>query len=103
MDALGTGSERSAAKSDVVMLTHCEHRPARRVGSGDRGEAVVRPCRQVDDDSIDVGKCRLECRLRADGSRLGASSTNEIGKPGRPDQVVGKDGDARGQARPSAR
>ncbi|MFL5668644.1 MAG: hypothetical protein ACJ77U_04585 [Chloroflexota bacterium] len=103
MDALGTGRERRPAKCDVVMLTDREHGTPGQVGSRDRRDAVISPGRQVDDDPIDVRQGRLERGLRPDALRLASGSTDEIGKSGGPDQVVGEDGDACGQASPSAR
>jgi len=103
MDPIRTGSDRSPAKRDIVMLTHREDRTPSRVGGGDRLDAVISAGRQVDDDSIDVGQGGLERRLGPEPFRLAAGSTDEIGKSGGPDQVVGEDGDAGDQTSPSAR
>src|SRR3954447_7536711 len=94
MDPIRTGSDRSPAKRDIVMLTDREDRTPSRVGGGDRLDAVISAGRQVDDDPVDVWQGRLERRLGPEPLRLAAGSTDEIGKSGGPDQVVGEDGDA---------
>ena len=103
MDAIRTRGERRLPEWDVVMLADGEDRTTGRMGGGDRRETIVGTRRQVDDDPIDVRQGRLEGCGGANGSRLGARTAHEIGESRCPDQVVGKDGDARGQARPSAR
>jgi hypothetical protein len=103
MDPLRTGSERGPAKRDVIVLTDSENGASGGMGRGDRCEAVVCARREIDDDPIDVREGRLERRLGPDRSRLAARGADEIGKSGGPDQVVGEDGDAGDQTRPSAR
>ena len=103
MDAIRARSERRLPGGDIIVLTDGEDRTAGRVGRGDGGQTVVGAGGQVDDDPVDIGQDRVESRRRPDGSRLRARATHEVGESGGPDQVVGEDGDARSQARPSAR
>jgi hypothetical protein len=103
MDAIRTRSERRLPGGDIVVLPDGEDRTAGRVGHGDGGQTVVRAGGQVDDDPVDIRQGGLESRRRPDGSRLRARATHEVGEARGPDQVVGEDGDARSQARPSAR
>lgn len=103
MDAICACSERRPPQLDVVVLADGEHGTSGRMGCGDRRETVVRPGRQVDHHAFDVGERPFERRERPHRSRLGTRATHEVGEARRPDQVIRKDGDARGQARPPAR
>jgi len=103
MDTIRARSEGRLPDGDIVVLTDGKDRSPGGVGESDGGQAVVGAGGQVDDDPIDIRQGRLERRRRPDGSRLRARATHEVGESGGPDQVVGEDGDARSQARPSAR
>jgi hypothetical protein len=103
MDAIGASGEGSTAKVDVVVLADGEDRPAGGMRQGDRGEAVVAARRQVDDDAVHVRERRIERREGSHRQRVGPGSAHEVRQPGGPDEVVGQDGDARGQSSVSAR
>jgi hypothetical protein len=103
MDAVGSRGQRAPTEGDVVVLTDREDPSSGSVRGLDRGDAVVRPGRQVDDDVVDLGERRREGRRRPDGHDLAARAMHEIRQARRPDQVIGQDGDARGQSSISAR
>ncbi len=103
MDAVGAGGQRAAAQIDVIVLPNREDRLAGGVGLRHGSDAVVGTRGQVDDDPIDVGEGCLEAGCGPDGYRDGVRRPDEIGQAGRPDQVIGQDGDARAQPSVSAR
>jgi hypothetical protein len=60
MHLVRAGVERAPAESDVVVLADREDRPAGRVRDRDSRYPVVRACREVHDDPIDVWQRALE-------------------------------------------
>jgi hypothetical protein len=103
MDAIGARSERTSAEGDIVVLTGRKDRESGRVRQGDRRDRVVGPRRQVDDHAVDLRRCRLEIGKRPHRDRDRVGAPNEIGEPGRPDEVVRDDRDPGGQSSVSAR
>ena len=103
MDAIGTGGEGRPAKVDIVVLADGEDRSARGMRRRDGDKPVVDAGGQVDHDPVDIRQHRFERDERPDRLRLSARATDEVRQSCRPDQVVGEDGDARGQSSASAR
>ena len=103
MDAIGARSERAPAEREIVVLPDCQDGASGRVRQGNRRDGVVGPRCQVDDDAVDVRRGRLKGRQRAQGNRDRVGAPNEVGQPGRPDEVVRDDRDPGGQSSVSAR
>jgi hypothetical protein len=103
VDTGGTRSQRSAAQGRIVMLCDGEDRSSGGMRFRDGEDTVIGPRRQVDDDVIDSGKGRCQRGKGPDRDDLSSGAPHEIGEAGRPDQVIGQDGDARGQSSISAR
>ena len=85
------------------MLADGQDRPAGGVGLGDREDAVVRPCGEVDDHVVDRRQGGGQRGHRPERDDLAPRATHEIGEAGRPDEVVRQDGDSRRQSSISAR
>jgi hypothetical protein len=103
VDAISARGERAPTQGRVVVLTDGEDRSPGGMRPLDRRDAVVRPGGQVDDDAVDVGKGGREPRRCPNGHDVATRTAHEIGQARRPDEVIGQDGDARGQASISAR
>jgi len=103
MDAIGTGGKRRPAELDIVVLADGEDRPGQGMRRCDGGQPIVCTRRQVDDDAIDLGQRHFERGERTHRPRVGSRASHEVRQPGRPDQIVGEDGHARGQSIVSAR
>jgi hypothetical protein len=103
MDPVRAGVERAPTEGEVIVLTDGQDRSAADVRDGDRGDAVVCACGEVDDHSVDVGQRHLQTGQRPNGDRVGAGPTDEIGQAAGPDQVVGEDRDPGRQSSVSAR
>ncbi len=74
-----------------------------RLRDGRRLDPVVGTGGEIDHDPIHVGQDRLQGGQRTDGYWFPSRATNEPVQAGRPDQVVGEEGDARSQPSISAR
>ena len=103
MDLAGAGRSSPLLGLPIVVLANSKDRAPGFGRRGDRRDPIVSPGGQVDDRPVNVGERRRECGGRPNRHGLGTGGPDEIGQPGRPDQVVGQDRDSPGQPRVSAR